>query len=105
MSDPRTTNSPPKRRRIPLRVRLSLGSALRLALAIVAFGLIAWRQARQAALEGAAERARAAAVSLATRSSLGLQNVVESARQAAADRSIVAALRDGALSPEAHAVL
>jgi signal transduction histidine kinase/ActR/RegA family two-component response regulator len=97
--------SPPTRRRIPLRIRLSLWSALRLAIAITAFGLIAWRQARLAALEGAAERARAAALSLATRSSLGLQNVVENARQAAADRSIVAALRSGTLSPEARAVL
>ena len=95
----------PARSRIPLRIRLSLGSAFRLAVAITLFGVIAYQQARRAAIEGAAGRARAAALSLATRSSLGLRDVVEGVRQAASEPAIVEALRAGKLTPAALAIL
>ena len=95
----------PAGRRIPLRIRLSVVSTLGLAIAITLFGVIAYQQARRAAIEGAAGRARAAAVSLATRSSLGLRDVVEGVRQAATEPAIVEAFRAGAISPAALAIL
>ena len=105
MSDPRPTTSPSARRRIPLRIRLSLGSTILLALAIATFGIIAFQQTRHAALEAAGARARAAATSLATRSALGLRDAVEGVRQVALDPAIIEALRVGALSPAAMTVL
>ena len=52
------------RRGIPLRIRLSLGSALRLTVAMAAFALIAYQQVRRTAVEAAGDRARAAVLSM-----------------------------------------
>ena len=80
---------------IPLRVRLSLGSAARLSLAIVAFGTIAYRANRRGALDAADSRARAAVYSLAPRSSVGLRGILEPLSEAATNDDIVEALRTG----------
>lgn len=90
---------------IPLRVRLSVGSAVRLSLAIAAFGAIAYQTSKRSALDAAAGRARAAAYSLAQRSSLGLADILRPLTEAAADPAVVAALRSGVPSPEARATL
>ena len=51
MFDKNSSIPAPPRRGIPLRIRLSLGSALRLSLAITAFGFIAYQQAKRTALD------------------------------------------------------
>jgi signal transduction histidine kinase/ActR/RegA family two-component response regulator len=105
MREPKQPTRPRAPHRIPLRIRLSLGSAFSLALAIAAFALIAYQQARRAALDGAAARARAAAISLANRSSLGLLNTIELTVQAASEPAIVEAVRTGTITPAAQAIL
>ena len=93
------------RRGIPLRIRLSLGSALRLTVAMAAFALIAYQQVRRTALDAAADRARAAVLSMSTRSSVGMRDVMNQLNEVAADPAIIAALRSGTPSPEARAAL
>jgi signal transduction histidine kinase/ActR/RegA family two-component response regulator len=90
---------------IPLRLRLSLGSAVLLSLAISAFGIIAYQTSKRGALEAAEGRARAAVLSLATRSSLSLREVVRPLSEAAADPVVIEALRSGVPSPAAHEAL
>jgi len=90
---------------IPLRVRLSLGSAIWLSLAIAAFGIIAYQTSKRAALEAAAGRAQAAALSLAERSSLGLRDVVRAMTEVASDPAVIEALRSGVPSAEARKAL
>jgi signal transduction histidine kinase/ActR/RegA family two-component response regulator len=90
---------------IPLRLRLSLGSAVLLSLAISAFGIIAYQTTKRGALEAAEGRARAAVLSLATRSSLSLREVVRPLTEAAADPAVIEALRSGVPSPAAHDAL
>ena len=105
MRDTKSTTRPPTRRGIPLRIRLSLGSALRLTLAIAAFGFLAWQMTRRTMLEGAAGQARGAVLSMSTRSALGLHDIVAAVRQVAGDPAIVEALRSGVVSPETRAAL
>jgi hypothetical protein len=90
---------------IPLRFRLSLGSAVLLSLAITAFGIIAYQTSKRGALEAAEGRARAAVLSLATRASLGLREVVRPLSEVAADPAVIEALRSGVPSPAAHEAL
>ena len=105
MAHERPTTSPLARGRIPLRIRLSLGSAVLLALAITVFGLIGYQQIKRAALEAAAGRARAGALSLATRASLSLGDILAGVRRVAADPAIVAALRTGVVTAAAQEAL
>ena len=98
-------HTPTGRSGIPLRIRLSLGSALRLSLAIAAFGVIAYQTSKRAALEAAEGRARAAAFSLSERATLGLRDVVAAADTAARDPAVIAALRTGVMTAEAGAAL
>lgn len=67
--------------RLPLRVRLTTGSSLRLTLAIVAFGTVAYLTSRRAALDAAHERARATAYSLAQRTMVGLRTLLQALDQ------------------------
>jgi signal transduction histidine kinase len=90
---------------IPLRIRLSLGSALRLSLAILAFGIIAYQTTRRTVLESTEGRARAVVFSMADRSSIGLGEVVRPLREAASDPAVVQALEEGSLSERALAVM
>jgi signal transduction histidine kinase/CheY-like chemotaxis protein len=90
---------------IPLRFRISLGSAVLLSLAISAFGIIAYQMSKRGALEAAEGRARAAVLSLATRSSLTLPEVVRPLTAAAANPAVIEALRSGVPSPAAHEAL
>jgi signal transduction histidine kinase/ActR/RegA family two-component response regulator len=90
---------------IPLRLRLALGSAVLLSLAISAFGIIAYETSKRGALEAAEGRARAAVLSLATRSSLSLREAVRPLSEAAADPAVIEALRSGVPSEAAHEVL
>ena len=90
---------------IPLRIRLSLGSAVLLSLAVGAFGIIAYQSSKRGALEAAESRARAAVLSLAARSSVNLREVVRPLAQVATDPAVIEALRSGIPSLAAHEAL
>ena len=90
---------------IPLRLRLSLGSAVLLSLAISAFGIIAYQTTKRGALEAAESRARAAVLSLSARSSVNLREAVRPLAQVAMDPAVIEALRSGVPSPAAHEAL
>src|SRR5262245_53988573 len=93
-------------RRTPsLRVRLSFGTTVRLAIAIAAFGVIAYFASRQAALAAGASRARSAVFSLARNAGTGLGNLQQQLSSAATDPAVIAALRSGNPSEEAERTL
>jgi signal transduction histidine kinase len=97
--------APGGRPRLPLRVRLSVGSSLRLSVAILAFAAFAYYTSKRAAIEATEGRARATAYSMAQRTTVGLRGMVEALAEAAAHPAVVAAAQSGVPSPEARAVL
>ena len=72
---------------------------------MAAFAFIAYQQIRRTAVDAAANRARAAVLSMSTRSGVGLRDVMSLLNEVAADPAVVAALRSGKPSPEARAAL
>jgi hypothetical protein len=90
---------------VPLRVRLSAGSAFRLMLAIAAFGAFAYQTSRTAVLEGARGRLRTSVFALAQRSSISLREQLRPLAEAAKSQAVVAALSSNLPTAAAAAVL
>lgn len=91
--------------RVTLRVQLAVGGAALLALALVAFGTLAYRFSIRAVTTSAEQRARVTALSMAQRAAGPLRAQLGRLAAAAADPAVVAALKEGAPSAGARAVL
>jgi signal transduction histidine kinase len=90
---------------VPLRVRLALGGAVLLIVAIAAFGVIAYETSKRSAIEAAEARARAAVYSLGESSSITLLQLRRTLAEVAADPAVVQALRTGTASSQAREVM
>src|SRR5689334_21095631 len=90
---------------VPLRVRLSVGSASGLILAIIAFGTVAYLTTKQAVLDGTAVRLRTSVSALPQRSAVGSRDLQRPVLEASRSPAVVVALRAGVAMPAAGAVL